>query len=100
MSDAIWSPPVGAMMPANHFHTLYIRLTLIIDNLMCEAGGHPDLLTNPVFGELVGSCHEISNAAGRLTARLEGIRRDFPDLWGVWQRAVAKEPTTGELERG
>ena len=100
MSDATWSPPAGAMRPTNHFHTLYMRLTLIIDNLMREAGGHPEFLKNPVFGELVGSCHEISNAAGRLTSRLEGIRRDFPDLWEAWQQAVAHEPTPEELKRG
>ena len=33
-----------------------------------------------------------------MTARLEGIRCDFPDLWELWQQAVRYEPTTKDLE--
>lgn len=93
-----WTAPTVAADPANHFHTLYLRLAAISDALMRGAGSRNEVLTNAAFGELVGGIAEISNLSGRMTAMLEGIRRDFPDLWELWQQAVRYEPTKQDLE--
>jgi len=93
-----WAAPALAVDPANHFHMLYLRLAAISEALMRQVNGHHDILTNPAFGELLGGIAELSNLSGRMTARLEGIRRDFPDLWELWQQAVQYEPTKEDLE--
>jgi hypothetical protein len=93
-----WTAPAVAVDPANHFHTLYLRLAAISDALVRNAAGRTEILTNPVFGELLGGIADLSNLSGRMTSRLEGIRRDFPDLWELWQQAVQYEPTTEDLE--
>jgi len=93
-----WTAPGVAIDPANHFHTLYLRSATISDALMRLAAGHEDILRNVAFGELLGGIAELSNLSGRMTARLEGIRRDFPDLWELWREAVSYEPTNEDLE--
>ena len=93
-----WMAPALAVDPANHFHTLYLRLAAISDALIRQSAGRSEILTNPVFGELLGAISEMSNLSGRMTARLEGIRRDFPDLWELWQQAVQYEPTKEDPE--
>ena len=93
-----WAAPAVAVDPANHFHTLYLRSAAISDALMRLAAGRGDVLRNGAYGELLGGLAELSNLSGRMTARLEGIRRDFPDLWDVWQQAVEYEPTKKDME--
>jgi hypothetical protein len=93
-----WTAPAVAVDPANHFHTLYLRLAAISDALMRQCAGREEILTNPAFGELLGGIAELSNLSGCMTARLEGIRRDFPDLWELWQQAVKYEPTQTDIE--
>jgi hypothetical protein len=80
-----WAAPAVAVDPANHFHTRV-------------AAGRDEILRNEAFGELLGGIAELSNLASRMTARLEGIRRDFPDLWDVWQKAMECEPTKEDME--
>ena len=93
-----WTAPAVAIDPANHFHTLYLRSAAISDALMRIAAGHDEILRNGAFSELLGGIGELSNLSGRMTARLEGIRRDFPDLWELWQEAVQYEPTKKDME--
>jgi hypothetical protein len=88
-----WVPPATAAAPVNHFHTIYMRLAAMSDALIHEASTREDILKNPVFGELIGNIAELSNLSARMTVKLEGIRRDFPDLWEIWQRASQHEPT-------
>lgn len=92
-----WVPPAAAVEPVNHFHTIYMRLAAMSDALIHEVSTREDILKNPVFGELIGSIAELSNLSARMTVKLEGIRRDFPELWEIWQRASQNEPT-GEDE--
>ena len=92
-----WVPPATAAGPVNHFHTIYMRLAAMSDALIHQASTRDDILKNPVFGELIGSIAELSNLSARMTVKLEGIRRDFPELWEIWQRASQHEPT-GESE--
>ena len=88
-----WLPPANMKQaPVNHFHTLYVRLAEINDGLLAVAGKDPEIASNPVFGELLGSCAELSNATARMTRMLEGIRRDFPKIWGAWCEAVEHQP--------
>lgn len=88
-----WVPPATSVEPVNHFHSIYMCLTAMSDALIHEASTRDDILKNPVFGELIGSLAELSNLSARMTVKLEGIRRDFPDLWEIWQRAGQHEPT-------
>ena len=97
-AQTTWTAPAGAGNPANHIHTLYMRLAAISDALMRGAGGRKEILENPAFGELLGGIAELSNLTGRMTSRLEGIRRDFPEVWELWQEAVKFEPTAKDLE--
>jgi hypothetical protein len=92
-TNKTWVPPATAVAPVNHFHTIYMRLAAMSDALIHEASTREDILKNPVFGELIGSIAELSNLSARMTVKLEGIRRDFPDLWEIWQRASQHEPT-------
>ncbi len=92
-TNRIWVPPATAVAPVNHFHTIYMCLAAMSDALIHEASTHDDILKNPVFSELIGSIAELSNLSARMTVKLEGIRRDFPDLWEIWQRASQHEPT-------
>ncbi len=88
-----WLPPVNMKQaPVNHFHTLYVRLAEINDGLLVAAAKDPDIAVNSVFGELLGSCAELSNATARMTRMLEHIRRDFPNIWGAWCDAVEHQP--------
>ena len=92
-TNKTWVPPAAAVVPVNHFHTIYMRLAAMSDALIHEASTRDDILKNLVFGELIGSIAELSNLSARMTVKLEGIRRDFPDLWEIWQRASQHEPT-------
>jgi hypothetical protein len=92
-TNRTWVPPATAVEPVNHFHTIYMRLAAMSDALIHEASTRDDVLKNPVFGELIGSIAELSNLSARMTVKLEGIRRDFPDLWEIWQRASRCERT-------
>jgi hypothetical protein len=92
-TNRTWVPPATAVEPVNHFHTIYMRLGAMSDALIHEASTRDDILKNPVFGELIGSITELSNLSARMTVKLEGIRRGFPDLWEIWQRASQHEPT-------
>ena len=92
-TNRTWVPPETAVAPVNHFHTIYMRLAAMSDALIHEASTRDSILKNPAFGELIGSIAELSNLSARMTVRLEGIRRDFPDLWEIWQRASQHEPT-------
>jgi hypothetical protein len=87
-----WVPPATSAGPVNHFHTIYMRLAAMSDALIHQASTREDILKNPVFGELIGSIAELSNLSARMTVKLEGIRRDFPELWEIWQRASQHEP--------
>ena len=97
-ASADWTAPALAVDPANHFHTLYLRSAAISDALMRLAAGREQILRHGVFSELVGAVAELSNLSGRMTARLEGIRRDFPEVWELWQQAVQYEPTQKDME--
>jgi hypothetical protein len=92
-TNRTWVPPATAVAPVNHFHTIYMHLGAMSNALIHEASTHDDILKNPVFGELIGSIAELSNLSARMTVKLEGIRRDFPELWEIWQRASQHEPT-------
>jgi hypothetical protein len=98
MTDNNWAPPAIAVEPVNHFHTIYMRLAAMSDALIHEASSRDDILRNPVFGELIGSIAELSNLSARMTVKLEGIRRDFPELWQIWRRASRHEPTKNDAE--
>ena len=92
-TNEAWVPSTTAVAPVNHFHIIYMRLAAMSDALIHQASTRDDILKNPVFGELIGSIAELSNLSARMTVKLEGIRRDFPDLWEIWQRASHHEPT-------
>jgi len=98
MSDLSWTPPRTAVTPANHFHTLHMRLAAINEELLRGAGGREAILKNEAFTQLVVAIGDATNLAARMTAMLEGIRRDFPEVWEIWQRAVAHEPTQEEVK--
>jgi hypothetical protein len=93
MPDKNWVPPAVAVEPVNHFHTIYMRLAAMSDALIHEPSSREEILRNPVFGELIASIAELSNLSARMTVKLEGIRRDFPELWEIWQRASRHGPT-------
>ena len=75
--------------PSLSFQSLYTHMSLIQDALMKGAAQKDRILRNPVFGDLLGSLAEISNQAAQMNVKLEGIRRDFPELWELWQQAAA-----------
>lgn len=54
---------------------------------MRRSAARNEILTNPAYRELLGGIAGLSKLSGRMTARLEGIRRDFLDLWELWQQA-------------
>ena len=90
--DVSWVPPANAVHPINHFHTLHMRLVEITEGLLREAGKDTEVAKGDVFGELLVACGSMSNTVAHLTTKLEGIRRDFPKVWGAWCAAVQYQP--------